>query len=116
MKGGLEAMRAASDLRGDFEEIRLVGGGSRSALWRRIIADALQMRVACPAAPETAALGAALQAAAMVAGAADIGAWIAADHDAPLEASVEPDGSAADAYDAAFELYVARGRALFVPQ
>ena len=35
---------------------------------------------------------------------------------APLEASVEPDGSAADAYDAAFELYVARGRALFVPQ
>lgn len=114
LRQGLEAMRAASDLRRDCDEVRLVGGGSKSALWRRIIADALQMRVACPAAaPESAALGAALQAAAMVAGAADIGAWIAANHDAPLDASVEADPSTAGAYDAAFEAYVARGKVLF---
>ena len=48
-------------------EVRLVGGGSKNALWRRIIADALQCRVALPAQPESAALGAALQAAAAVA-------------------------------------------------
>ena len=52
-----------------LEEVRLVGGGSQSALWRQIVADTFDVRVACPAEPESAALGAALQAAAVDAGA-----------------------------------------------
>ena len=97
----------------DCDEVRLVGGGSKSPLWRRIIADASQMRVACPAEPESAALGAALQAAAHVAGAKDIGAWISKRHDAPVSLSVEPDPSLRDAYAAALELYEQRAADLF---
>ena len=112
LRDGLEAMRRQG--LGDCDEVRLVGGGSKSAFFRRVIADALQMRVACPAEAESAALGAALQAAAHVAGAADIGAWIADNHDPPVGENVlEPDPAAAAAYDAAFALYRRRGESLF---
>ena len=43
-------------------EIRLVGGGSRSPLWRRIVADVLGYPVVCPLSSEAGALGAAIQA------------------------------------------------------
>ena len=43
--------------------IRLVGGGARSAVWRQIIADIMNMPVICAEEPEAAALGAAIQAA-----------------------------------------------------
>ena len=113
LRDGLEAMRRQG--LGDCDEVRLVGGGSKSAFFRRVIADALQMRVACPAEAESAALGAALQAAAHVAGAADIGAWIADNHDPPVGENVlEPDPAAAAAYDAAFALYRRRGESLRV--
>jgi xylulokinase len=46
-------------------ELRVVGGGSRNALWRRILADAFGVPLRFPAEPESAALGAALQAAAV---------------------------------------------------
>ncbi len=46
----------------DAEEIRLVGGGSKSALWRQIIADVLDCSVICPVVEEAGALGAAIQA------------------------------------------------------
>ncbi len=42
--------------------IRLTGGGSRSALWRQIVADVFELPVEVPQEPEGAALGAALQA------------------------------------------------------
>jgi xylulokinase len=42
--------------------VRLVGGGSKNPLWRQIMADALQVPVATLVEPESAALGAALQA------------------------------------------------------
>jgi len=44
------------------EEIRLVGGGSKSAIWRQIVADILDCPVICPIVEEAGALGAALQA------------------------------------------------------
>jgi xylulokinase len=44
------------------EEIRLVGGGSKSAIWRQIVADILGCPVICPVVEEAGALGAALQA------------------------------------------------------
>lgn len=47
------------------DEIRLVGGGSRNPLWRRIVADLFQLPLRFPVEAESAALGAALQAAAV---------------------------------------------------
>jgi xylulokinase len=44
------------------KEIRLVGGGSRSATWRQICADVFGVPVICPSSAEAAALGAAIQA------------------------------------------------------
>jgi xylulokinase len=43
-------------------EIRLTGGGSRSAVWRQIAADVFNCPVVCPASEEGAAYGAALHA------------------------------------------------------
>jgi xylulokinase len=43
-------------------EIRLTGGGSRSAVWRQIAADVFSCPVVCPASEEGAAYGAALHA------------------------------------------------------
>jgi len=44
------------------QEIRLIGGGSRSAAWRQIAADVFNCPVVCPASEEGAAYGAALHA------------------------------------------------------
>ena len=60
--------RGAGSDEGAGARRQLVGGGSQSALWRQIVADAFGARVACPTEPESAALGAALQAAAVVGG------------------------------------------------
>ena len=51
-----------------IKELRLVGGGSKNPLWRRIIADAFQVPLRFPLEPESAALGAALQAGAVTSG------------------------------------------------
>ena len=50
------------------KELRVVGGGSKNRLWRRIIADSFQLPLVFPTEPESAALGAALQAAAVQSG------------------------------------------------
>ena len=112
LREGLSAMKAHG-VPDNCSEVVLVGGGSKSVLWRRILADTLQMRIACPAEPESAALGAALQAAAVVAGASDVGEWIDAGHPLPLLDVVEPNPEVATKYEHAFELYSLRGRQLF---
>lgn len=43
-------------------ELRLIGGGARSPVWRQIVADLFGLPVVCPACQEGPALGAALQA------------------------------------------------------
>jgi sugar (pentulose or hexulose) kinase len=43
-------------------EIRLVGGGAKSTVWREIVADVFGCPVVCPVSQEAGALGAALQA------------------------------------------------------
>lgn len=50
------------------QEIRLTGGGSKSASWRQIAADCFDAEVVCLQATEAAALGAAIQAAHAVGG------------------------------------------------
>ena len=57
---GLERMRALGTR---AEELHLVGGASQSRAWTRVLADVLDLRVRPLAEPESAALGAALQAA-----------------------------------------------------
>jgi len=95
------------------EELRVVGGGSKSPLWRRILADAFGLPLRFPTEPESAALGGALQAWALDAGDDDPAAFLAA-HPVPLEDSVvEPDPAAAPAYEEAAERFDALGRLLF---
>jgi D-xylulose kinase len=43
-------------------EIRLVGGGAKSSLWRQMVADVFNCPVVCPESSEAGAVGAALQA------------------------------------------------------
>ena len=44
------------------QEIRLVGGGAKSALWRQMVADIFDCTVVCPESSEAGSMGAALQA------------------------------------------------------
>lgn len=60
MRYGLELL---GDLARDASQIRLIGGGARSPIWRQIVADVLGIEVICPRITEAAALGAAIQAA-----------------------------------------------------
>ena len=59
MRGGLEAFRK---LGFKPKEIRLIGGGSKSSLWRQIAADVMNLPIRVPALDEAAALGGAVQA------------------------------------------------------
>lgn len=56
-------LRRLNELGVTTNEVRLTGGGSRSAAWRRIIADVFGVSVVCMREDEGAALGGALQAA-----------------------------------------------------
>lgn len=59
LRYGLDVMRQQ---RIEPREIRLVGGGAKSPLWRRMVADLFECPVVCPQTTEAGALGAALQA------------------------------------------------------
>ncbi|MGZ8567469.1 MAG: xylulokinase, partial [Actinomycetota bacterium] len=61
LRDSLELMRSVGV--GGFEEIRATGGGSRSPLWRRILADVLETTVVTTTTSEGAAQGAAMLAA-----------------------------------------------------
>ncbi len=60
LRYGLELL---GDLARDARQVRLIGGGARSGVWRQIVADVLGVEVICPRITEAAALGAAIQAA-----------------------------------------------------
>ena len=60
LRENVEALRAAGC---DAREILSLGGGAKSALWRQLKADALDLPVTAPEIPESTALGAALCAA-----------------------------------------------------
>ena len=109
---GLDALAACGAPRP--ASLTLVGGGSKSVLWRSIIADAAQLPVVVPAEAEAAALGAALQAAALLEGAPSVREFVAAHAPPPDEGGVvEPDAGNAAAYAGAYARHVALGEALF---
>ncbi len=65
LKRGLETF---TSLGYTTRELRLIGGGSRSALWRQMVADIFELPVVLPRVKEAAALGGALQALALLKG------------------------------------------------
>lgn len=101
----LEVLRAR-DM--GFETARLVGGGTRSALWRQIIADVTGLAIEVPAQGD-ASFGAAL-----IAG---VGAGIYADTDDAarlirVTETLRPDPVAQEVYDGAFARFRAAKEAL----
>jgi xylulokinase len=60
LRYGLDLLRNAGMHSAD---IRLVGGGAKSSVWRQLVADVMATPVVCTSEPEAAALGAAIQAA-----------------------------------------------------
>ncbi len=59
LRYGLEVMKRNGIIP---EEIRLVGGGAKSTVWRQLVADVFNCPVVCPVNDEAGATGAALQA------------------------------------------------------
>lgn len=110
---GLDALAACGGPRP--AALTLVGGGSKSPLWRQIIADAAQLPVLVPGEAEAAALGAALQAAAVMEGAGSVRDYVSAAAPAAGGDSVvvEPDPGNAGAYAEAYARHAAAGEALF---
>ena len=103
---------ALEDQGARITELRVVGGGSKNKLWRKMIADSFQVPVLQLQESETAALGAALQAAAVWKG-EKVGDYVR-QQPPPLEpGATEPDPGAAGAYVAAFQRHVELGGKLF---
>jgi xylulokinase len=91
------------------KEIRLIGGGAKSPLWRSIAANVTGLPVRVPAGDEAAAMGAAIQALWCVDRAAGLKTKIGelCDAHVVLEGgtTVQPDPKAVKAYDAAYAEY-----------
>ncbi len=67
MEGATFGLRSGLELLGDLadgtSQIRLIGGGAKSPVWRQMVADITNTQVICPEITDAAALGAAIQAA-----------------------------------------------------
>lgn len=110
---GLQEMKERGGVQ--TTELRLVGGGSKSQIWRQIIADAFQLPLRFPIETETAALGAALQAAALVTCTA-VGKFVANEGQPQLEQkALQPNLDKANIYNEAFQRFVRLGTSLFGP-
>lgn len=96
-------------------EIFLVGGGAKNKLWQQMIADAFQMRLRVPAEAESAALGAALQGAAVV-HKIDVRSFIglALATRGGEETIVQPRREAALAYEEAYQRHQKLSKLLFL--
>ena len=106
MRIGLEAFQA---LGFRAREIRLIGGGAKSAVWRAMAANIMNLPVKRPASDEAAAMGGAIQALWCLLSQQGGKVSIAELTDAHVtidEASrVDPDPAAAAAYDRAYAEY-----------
>lgn len=105
MRGGLDAFRK---LGFQPKEIRLIGGGSKSALWRQIAADVMNLPIRVPALDEAAALGGAVQALwclQSMNGKSDIAALCAEHIKLDESKSADPIAANVAAYDKAYAEY-----------
>jgi xylulokinase len=91
------------------KEIRIAGGGAKSAIWQRIAANVMKLPVRVPRDGEAAAMGGALQAlwcAERVTGNVVSIESVVAEHEAlDSGATVTPDDASMQAYDAAYAVY-----------
>jgi xylulokinase len=108
MRIGLESFRR---LGFTAREIRLVGGGAKSTLWREIVANVTGLPVRVPKEEEAAALGAAIQALwcaernAGAEGTVDIAALTDAHVSLEGAASIKPEMALVSRYEAAYAEY-----------
>ncbi len=106
MRIGLDAFRAL-----DFKatEIRLIGGGAKSPLWRDIAANVMNLPIRIPTSDEAAAMGGAIQALWCMERAAglktNLGSLVDAHISLDNSATVLPDPAKVKAYDAAYGEY-----------
>ncbi|MGE4454442.1 MAG: xylulokinase [Sphaerochaeta sp.] len=101
MKGGLDAF---GELGFVPKRIILSGGGAKSAIWRQIACDVMQLPVSVPEVAESAAFGAALQALWTLKGGSIVD--LASEHVRFDEAkSCEPDEKAGEQYAKAYQRY-----------
>lgn len=108
-----DTITTATTTASHHKELLLVGGGSRSALWRRIICDAFQLPLKFPVEPDSAALGAAYQAAAVGKG-VPVAAFIENHARPAMEGEVmQPDESVAAEYREAYERFKKWGGEMF---
>lgn len=107
---GVAAMRSLGVSR--LEEVILVGGGAKNPLWQRIIADAFRVGVTLIEEEETAALGGALQAAAVHSSERDVASFVSSN--APAKGrTIRPNPKESEAYEAAFQRHQSLGKVIF---
>jgi xylulokinase len=101
MKGGLDAF---GELGFIPKRIILTGGGAKSAIWRQIACDVMQLPVSVPKVGESAAFGAALQALWTLSGGSIVD--LASEHVRFDDAKgCEPDKEAGTLYAKAYQRY-----------
>jgi len=114
MEGATCSLRSGYDAFLDaglrFDTLLLTGGGSRSAAWRQMAADMLDLPVSVPTQPEGAAFGAALQALWALQRHAGDGAALVDVVDAHVQlddaAAAQPDAASVDAYRTHYRAFV----------
>ena len=106
LKLGLDAF---GDLGYSAKEIRLIGGGAKSKVWRQMVADICNLPVVIPAISEAAAFGAALQAywclTHTTGNPTDMGDLVAEHVKLETEAACNPIPDHVKAYEKAYKTY-----------
>ena len=104
LKTGLDRFR---ELGFNVTEIRLIGGGAKSKLWRQMAADVLDLPVLIPRQPESAAFGAALQALWMLHGGGEKTLFSLTDEHVVLDdaSACKPDAARSELYQGAYAHY-----------
>ncbi|KAK3260476.1 hypothetical protein CYMTET_30565, partial [Cymbomonas tetramitiformis] len=108
----LLGFRRMQELGMEANELRVVGGGSKNDVWCQIIADVFQMPVKKLIEAETAALGAAMQAAAISAG-RPVAPYISAHPPSLADQILQFEPEHAAPYSVAFKQHVELGKKLF---
>jgi xylulokinase len=106
-----DCITAVQELDVKVESLRIIGGGSRSPLWRQIVADVLQRDLLLPQ-HQDASLGAALLAAVGVGG---YRSYAAACETQPEMEALHPDPSSREVYSDAYSFYRSVATGLFEP-
>lgn len=98
----LDAMQVLADLGLPFKDLRIIGGGAKSPLWRKIVADVMGMQVMVPRAGD-ASFGSALIAGVGIGLFPDL--RTAAERCVRFDEPITPDGKNHEQYARFFSLY-----------